>query len=172
MRGGTSSLSTARYKPLPQEPSSSSFHLSSSSAHGNAFEVGGLDELEDEEKGNEDIALSNLDLQNRRQRVRLGGSYSPQTPTIYEDSEFRDSNGHSDSATESREEMSYNASDSQTDSGNAYSGGGMRGVAEDYAYGGYGGSGSSGNVGAPAKEGRRGDRIAMYVALVSSCFVL
>ena len=167
MRAGTSS---AGYKPLPQEPASSSSpaHQSSSHTREDAFQVGELDEQDDDE-GNGDIALRNLDLQNRHQRPRSGGGFSSQTPTIYEDSEDRDTKGgYFDSVKGSEGNMSYNGqtyqveSSSQSDLGDAYAGGGMRGVASDYAYG------SGGSVSAPAKEGRKGDRTAMYVALVSS----
>lgn len=139
-------VSSAGYKPLPQVPpaepsSSSAFPSRNLSSRNNDQEEHDFEAELDE--GEEEIALRNLDLQNRHQRPR--SSYSPQTPTIYEE-DIKQQNGH----------MSGIESDSES----AYGGGGMRGVASDFTYG------TGANLNAPAKEGRRGDRTALYVALV------
>ena len=163
------------YKPLPQvppasalpSPPSSSFsrplaqatnHEDSSLREGHRDQVRERELLAEgrQEEAHELSELS-LDLQNRHQRPRTGSpySYSPQTPTIYEYEE--DAKARL---------LGHEYSDNSKMSGNAYeeSDGmyGSQGVAADY--------GRGANVGyeAPAKEARRGDRIALYVALVSA----
>lgn len=156
-------VSAAGYKPLPQESeaeaSSPPPPLTQQSTkqfyplreEGGAFRI---DDSDDEE-------TEDLDLQNRHSRPRAGSShYSPQTPTIYEEESRFDK--------PYRENMSVNAYEVGSDSDSVY-GGGMRGVASDYAYG--SGAGVGTGTSGLAKEGRKGDRTALYVALVRSILV-